>query len=166
MNCDDVRTELERRLPGEARDPAIAAHVARCGDCAAHAAALELLDARLHAIHARIDVPQDFDVRLRARLAQEQQRRTPAVDRAEVEGELGGWLRKLRRDSLLEAGGLLGGGVALALAAWQLAPETGRWFAAVDSGQGLLVMAGLSAAATLGIAWVTVGNAWRTLAAK
>jgi anti-sigma factor RsiW len=166
MNCNDVRIALDGRVADEPLESAVAAHVARCADCAAHAATLESLDRRLRAMHARIDVPSDFDARLRARLAREQERRTPAVDRGTVEHELGGWLRRLRRESLLDAGGLVGGGAALALAAWQIAPETAQWFAALDSGAGLLGMAVLSAAATLGVAWIAVGGAWRSLGAK
>jgi hypothetical protein len=165
MNCTDVRTRLAARLPAEAPDPALAPHLAHCADCRAHAEALALLDGRLRTLHARIDVPADFDARLYARIAREAQARPP-VERASIEGELDGWLARLRRETLADAGSVAAGGVALAAAAWTLAPETGAWFAHAQSFEGLLLLGGVAAGGALAAAWVAMGGAWRTLMAR
>jgi hypothetical protein len=165
MNCTDVRNHLDGLPPGDVPDPAVALHLARCAECRAHGDALALVDARLGAMHATLDVPADFDARLYARIAREQQAR-PRVERAAVERELDGWLARLRRQTLVEAGVVAVGGAALAGAAWALAPETGAWFAHAGSLEGLLVLGGVSAAATLAGAWVATGGAWRALLAR
>jgi hypothetical protein len=165
MNCTDVRTRLDELLPGDVPDPAIALHLARCPACRAHAAALVLVDARLGAMHAPFDVPEDFTARLSARIAREEQAR-PRVERAVVERELDDWLARLRRETLADAGGVVAGGGAFAVAAWKLAPETSAWFQHAHSLEGLLVLGGIAAAATLAGAWVAMGGAWRTLVAR
>ena len=162
MNCTDVRTHLDRLLPTDAPDPAVTLHLARCAECRAHADALALVDRRLAAMHAAFDVPGDFGARLAARLAREEQAR-PRPERAEVERELDGWRARLRRQTLADAGGLVVGGASLAFAAWKLGPATGAWVAQAGSFEGMLVLGGLTAAATLAGAWVAMGGAWRAL---
>jgi hypothetical protein len=165
MNCTDVRTRLAARLPTDAHDAALASHLARCADCRAHAETLALLDGRLRTLHARHDVPADFDARLYARIAREAQARPP-VERASIEGELDGWLARLRRETLADAGSIAAGGTALAAAAWTLAPETGAWLAHAQSFQGLLLLGAVATGGALAAAWVAVGGAWRTLVAR
>jgi hypothetical protein len=165
MNCTDVRTRLEALLPGDPPDPAITLHLARCPDCRARADALALVDARLGAMHARLDVPGDFAARLSARIAREEQAR-PKVERAAVEHELDGWLARLRRETLADAGGVAAGGIALAAAAWVLAPETGAWLAHAQSPEGLMLLGALATGGALAAAWVAMGGAWRTLIAR
>jgi hypothetical protein len=165
MNCTDVRTRLDARLPTDAPDPALAPHLARCADCRAHSEALALLDGRLRAVHARVGVPADFDARLYARIAREAQSRPP-VERASIEGELDGWLTRLRRETLADAGSLAAGGIALAAAAWALAPETGAWLVQAHSFEGLLLLGAVASGGALAAAWVAVGGAWRTLTAR
>jgi hypothetical protein len=165
MNCTDVRKHLDGLLPGDAPDPAIPLHLARCAACRAHADALALVDARLGALHAGVELPDDFMARLSARLAREAQAR-PRVERAAVERELDGWLARLRRETLAEAAGIAAGGVAFAAAAWTLAPETGAWLARASTLEGLLVLGGVTMAATLAGAWVAMGGTWRTLLAR
>jgi anti-sigma factor RsiW len=159
MNCDDVRARLERALPREPRDAALASHLAQCPDCGAHAAALSLVDARLGAMHARIDVPSDFDVRLRARLARERER--SHVDREAVERELDGWRARLRRESWLDGTAVIGAGVSLGLAAWHFAPDFAHLYASATSSAGVLVTGAVAAAITLAAGWLAVGRVTR-----
>lgn len=163
MNCTDVRVRLERALPGEPRDAAVAAHVAGCAECRAAAGALALVDARLTAMHARIDVPADFDERLRARLAQEAQRSPTAVDREAVERELDGWLARLRRESWLDGGAIVGAGAAFGVAAWRFAPLVARLYTADPTGTNSLVIGAFAAALALAGGWFALGDARRTL---
>ena len=67
MNCTDVRNHLDGLPPGDVPDPAVALHLARCAECRTHGDALALVDARLGAMHATLDVPTDFAARLSAR---------------------------------------------------------------------------------------------------
>lgn len=159
MNCNDARARLERVLPGATREPGLAAHLVHCADCRAAADALALVDTRLTAMHARIDVPSDFDVRLRARLVQEAQRSPAAVDREAVERELDGWLARLRRESWLDGGAIVGTGAAVGVAAWHYAPEVARLYTVDATGTTALVVGAVTAALTLAGAWFALGDA-------
>jgi glutathione S-transferase len=163
MNCTDVRARLERALPGEPRDGAMTAHLAGCAECRAAAGALALVDARLTAMHARIDVPADFDVRLRARLAQEAQRSPTAADREAIERELDGWRARLRRESWLDGGAIVGAGVAFGIAAWHFAPWVARFYASDPTRSNSLVIGAVAAALALAGAWFALGDARKTL---
>ncbi len=166
MNCNDVRTYLDRRLPGDPADGTLDAHLAHCAECRAHADALALVDARLGGMFGRLDAPPDFGARLAARIAQEAERDRRMPERGAVDSELGTWLARARRESLLDLGSLVGGGLAALYAAAQFAPAVGRWFEHVDGGQNALVIGALAAAGTLAAAWVAVGDARRALFAK
>ena len=75
MNCRNTRREIEARGAGRLLSAEVATHLEQCSACET----LSRQQSQLHALVSslgRVEAPADFDVRLRARLAAEQNKET------------------------------------------------------------------------------------------
>jgi anti-sigma factor RsiW len=154
MNCDDVRSRLDLRLPEAPPEPALERHLAHCPGCAAHAAALASLDARLGALFGRLDAPADFDARLAARIAREPTHAAP--DRAALETAFDASRRRLRRETLGETLALGGAGVTIGALAWDWGPALGSRLAEALAHGGLPAVSLLSVLGAAGALWAAL----------
>ena len=69
MNCQNVRTAIDAASPREPFSESVTLHLAACQNCGDYAAQMTALFALMNDV-PRVQVPNDFDFRLRARLAQ------------------------------------------------------------------------------------------------
>ena len=69
MNCQNVRTAIDAASPREPFSEAVTLHFAACQNCCDYAAQMTAFFALMNEV-PRVQVPNDFDFRLRARLAQ------------------------------------------------------------------------------------------------
>ncbi|MFN0118901.1 MAG: hypothetical protein ACKV2V_00200 [Blastocatellia bacterium] len=69
MHCQNIRAAIDTSSPGQPFNDAVTYHLADCGNCGDYAAEMSAFQALLGDL-PRVQAPNDFDFKLRARLAQ------------------------------------------------------------------------------------------------
>jgi hypothetical protein len=80
MNCQNVRTVIDNASPREAFGEKVSLHLAGCDGCRDYAGQMTALFALMNDV-PRVEVPGDFDFRLRARIAQAKAAQSPSNGR-------------------------------------------------------------------------------------
>jgi hypothetical protein len=80
MNCQNVRTVIDSASPREAFGEKVSLHLAGCDGCRDYAGQMTALFALMNDV-PRVEVPGDFDFRLRARIAQAKAAQSPSNGR-------------------------------------------------------------------------------------